>query len=161
MRALRTCKARYDRSKVKLDQIGELWIFSLAGTEHALGFVVGFNESHLLVWAACAAKVVQGLVINREVTDCGTIFRSHVSYGCTVSKTDIGKAWSVELYEFTNNAFLPKHLCNCQGKVCCCCAFSKAACELEADNFRSYEIQGLPKHTGFGFNTADTPTYHT
>ncbi|MNC34145.1 hypothetical protein D3C75_825650 [compost metagenome] len=44
----RSGKAWYNGSKIRLDQMGEFRIFCCTCTEHALCFVVSFNESDLL-----------------------------------------------------------------------------------------------------------------
>ncbi|MOA06786.1 hypothetical protein D3C78_1264470 [compost metagenome] len=41
-------KARYNGSKIQLDQVGEFRVFCCTCTEHALCFVISFNESDLL-----------------------------------------------------------------------------------------------------------------
>lgn len=117
LRTFRTGKARYDGSEVKLDHVAEYRIRRCVRAEHALRFIVSFDQCNLVLVAACASQVVQGFSVNREETDGCAVFRCHVRNGCAVGQADVGQTRAVELDELADNAFLAEHLRDGQRKV--------------------------------------------
>ena len=157
LRTLRTGQARHDRRQVQLDRVGEHRIRRIVGAEHALRFIVSFDQLDLLFIAAGEAQVVQRFVVDREEAHRCAVFRSHVGNGRTVGQADVAQAGAVELDEFADNAFFAQHLGNGQGQVGGRGAFCQLAGQLEADHFRRNEIQRLAQHAGFRLDAADAP----
>ena len=67
-------------------------------------------------------------------------------------------AFAEELDELADDACRSQLFGNGQNQVSCCCAWSKLAFELKADDFWQEHVDWLAKHGRFGFDTTNAPT---
>ena len=67
----------------------------------------------------CLIKVLEAHFIDRKEAHRGTILRTHVGDGCSVSNGELCHSGSKELHKFTNYTYLTQILCVCA----CVCVF--------------------------------------
>ena len=125
--------------------------------EEVLGLEVILERTALLLGAASGGEVVDGFGIDGEEPHRGAVFGCHVRYGRTVGEGECDSAFAVEFNKFPNHLGGPEELGDMEGKVGRGDAFTQAASEVHADNFRSQEIHGLAEHSRLGLNAAHAP----
>jgi len=158
LRALRAGDARNDRGEVELEVLGEVDAARLRDAEEALGLVVFADQLDVLLVAAGLAEVVQRLLVDREEAHRGAVFRGHVGdRGAVGQRKGLG-AFAVEFDELAHDLGLAEDLGEAEGEVGRGDAFAEAALELDADDLRGLEVDGLAEHAGFGFDAAHAPT---
>ena len=123
----------------------------------ALGLGIGLHQRQLVVFAAGQFHVSQGLVIHREETAGGTVFRGHIGDGGPVRHRHILETVAVEFHELAHDAFLAQHLGDRQHQVSGGDALTQLAGDLEAYDLGDQHRYRLTQHGGFRFNAAHAP----
>ena len=161
MRTFRASQCGFDFSEVELENLGVFQSWRSVGTEQALSLHVSFYEFYLFFRSASAAQVTQCFIVDGEVPHRRAILRSHVGDRSAVSQRHARDTRAKELDELANHTFFAKHFGDAKYQVRGCRAFRQLAVNFEADHFWHQHIKRLPEHSGFCFNTADTPTQNS
>lgn len=151
----------FDGAEVKVHDVTREIGVGLARGEHALSTEVLLDGLNGILVAAGEVEVLNGVLINREVSHSGTVFRSHVGNGGTISQRDVLDTRAEELDELADDTALSEHIDAGQDKIGGSGTLRKVTGELETDDFRKDHGDGLTQHHGFSLNTANTPTGNT
>ena len=161
LRAFRAGDAGHHVAQVEFEFSGEVELAAGGDAIHALGFEVIFHRSALFLAAACAAQVSDGFVVDAEEAHGGTVFGGHVGDGGAVGDRQADSAGAEEFDELTDDTEFAQHLGDMQDEVGGGDAFFEGAGEVDADDFRHEEGDGLAEHASFCLNAAYAPTDDT
>ena len=159
LRTLRAGDTGDDRADVEVDGLRVVDATGLRDAVEALSLVVFLHQLEVGLVAARLAEVVERLVVDREEAHRGAVFRGHVGdCGAVGERQGLG-AFAVELDELADDLRLAEDFREAEGEVGRRDAFAEAAGEVDADDFRSLEVDRLAEHTCFGFDTAHAPAH--
>ena len=105
-------------------------------SEEALSSKVLLDVVDLMIISACVGKILDGLVIDGEVTHGGTILWGHVGNSGSISEGEALTTGSEEFNELANDTSLSEHLDNGEYHISCSKCWVNSTSELEADNLR-------------------------
>ncbi len=160
LRALRSGKTRFDRGKVKTQQLG-IFRFGRTGVvKKSLLAGVRFDQRDLFVAAAGEFQVAQAFLVDRKNAASRSVLGSHVGDGGAIGEWQVLQAGAEVLDELADNTVLAQHLGDSKNKVGCSGAFPQAAGKLHADDERDQHGDGLSQHGGLGFDAAHAPAQH-
>lgn len=120
-----------------------------------------FNNLDLMGVTSSKVEVINSLSVDREVTHGSTVFRSHVSNGSSISKSDVFTARSEEFNKLSDDTTLSEHLSAGQNEISSGHVVSEFTGQTETNDFRQDHGDALSEHDSFGFDTTDTPTEDT
>lgn len=126
--------------------------------KHILLSKILLNKLNVTFVTASESHSLDSLAIDGEVAHGGTVFRSHVSDGSTVSKGESLGGGSEELNEFTNNTTFAEHLYASESQISGSCVLRELTDESESDNLGKDHGDCLTKHDSLGFNATNTPS---
>ena len=160
LRAFGTGDAGLNRCKVQLERVAVDRLGRVIGAEQPLGFAVGLGEPGLIPTVR-TFEIAQRFGIDREESDRGAVFGSHVRDGGAIRQRHAGQTRPEELDEFVDHALLAQHLRHGQHEIGGGDAIAQFAREFEAHDLRHQHVERLTEHDGFGLDAADTPADHT
>ena len=105
-------------------------------SEETLSSKVLLDIVDLVIISASVGKILDGLVIDGEVTHGGTILWGHVSNGSSISQGEALATGSKEFNELAYDTSLSKHLDYGEYHISCSECWVNSTSELEADNLR-------------------------
>ena len=160
LRALRSGERGLDIVQVQLQGVGEDRVGRLGRAPQALRLGVGFDERDALRRAARDGQVVDGFLVDGEVTAGGAVFRGHVADRGAVRDRHVVKAGAVELDELADHALLAQHLRHGEHEVGRGDALAQAPGHLEADDLGNQHRDRLAQHSRLRLDAADPPAEH-
>ena len=83
LRARGASKARDDRSKININHCGVSDLGGVLAPQH-VGLAILLNRLDEIFAAAREAHVIERVIVDREESDRGAVFRSHVGDRCTI-----------------------------------------------------------------------------
>ena len=150
--------AGFDGGEVEFDDGGEVErVLFLRDAEKALGAEVVLHQLDLFRGAAGAAKVGEGFRIDGEVAHGGAVFGSHVGDGGAVREGEAGGAGAEELDKLADDLVFTEKLGDGEGEVRGGGGGRELAREIEADDLRGEEGEGLAEHAGLRLDAANAP----
>ena len=108
--------------------------------------------------ASSSAKVGESFFVDWEIPHRGSVFRGHVGDGRAIGEGQFCGPWAIEFDEFTDDFVLPKDLGDGECEIGGGRAGRKFPREIESNDFRGQEGEGLTEHASLGLNSADAPT---
>ena len=157
LRALGPGNSRLHLGKIQLQGIGEHGIRRLIGAKNALLFGVRLHQCHQGFVASTEAQISQRLRVHWKEPHGRAIFRRHICNHRAVGKTQAAESGAVELYKFSNYAFLAQHLRNRKHQVGGRRAFGQSPVQLETHHFRNQHRKWLAQHGRLGLDAAHAP----
>ena len=157
LRPLRAGKARRHRAEVEAHHLGEVDLAGLRHAEHALRPEVAFEGGDLLLGAAGAAEIVDGLLVDREEAHRRAVLGRHVADRRAVGDGQARRALAEELDELADHLLAAQDLGDGEHQVGGGDAFLELAGHLEADHVGRQEVHRLAEHAGLGLDAADAP----
>lgn len=138
--------------------IGVVDVAFLWDAPQFLGAKVVFDGAAKFLAAAGAAEVVDGLVVDGEEAHGGAVFWGHIGDGGAVGEAEGLGSRAVEFHEFSNDTVGSENFGDAKGEIGRGDAFVEFAVEINADDFRDEEGDGLSEHACFGFDATHAPT---
>ena len=123
-----------------------------------LGGEVVSNRLYVLRISPGVAEVLKRFFIDGEKAHRRAIFGRHVGDRRSIGRVEICRPFAKIFNELPYHIGLPKHLGDTKHKVGGGGSLRKLAGEMNADDVGSQKVNGLPKHSGFGFDTANAPS---
>ena len=111
--------------------------------------------------SADKVKVLNSLVVNREVAHSCTVLGRHVSDRGSVGQGQACASWTKELNELANNATLTEHGRSSEDKISSSSTGRELASQLEANDLGEHHGNLLAKHDRLSFDSTDTPADDT
>ena len=158
LRALRAGDSGDDGREIEIEVHAVCDVALRWHAPQALRLVVVLERLAVLVAAARAAQVGDGLLVNREEAHRRAVFGRHVGDGRAIHDRERLRAGAVELHKFSDDLCLAEHLRDVQHHVRRGDALGHCAGEVHADDFRRQKIDRLPEHSGFRLDAADAPS---
>jgi len=132
------------------------WIFVV--DKHVVFSQVLFNELNFAFISSRESEIVQGLVVDWEVTHGSSVFWSHVRDGGSVSKREVLASWSKEFNELSYDTSLSEHLHASKDEISGSSVLWELSSKSESNDLWQDHRNGLAEHDRLSFNTSNTPT---
>ena len=123
----------------------------------AVFLAVGLDEPDPVLVTAGEAKVLERLVVDREVSARGAVLRRHVPERGAVGQRKVGEAVAEVLDELADDAGLAQDLSHRQDEVGGGCSLRQGTVQAEAHNLRYQHRDRLAQHGGLGLDPANAP----
>lgn len=133
--SLGSADAWLDGSEVQLHDVSAVGgVLLVVSPELVLSGVV-LDGLDLVLVSSGQLQVVDGLLIDGEVSHGGSVLGSHVGDGGSVSQAEVLETWSEELDEFSDDSSLSKLLSDGQDQIGGGDVLSETSVQLESNNF--------------------------
>jgi hypothetical protein len=130
-------------------------------SEETLSSVIGFDFFDSFWVSSSLLEEINGYFIDWEETSSGTIFRSHVCNGSSISEGETLDTRSKEFYEFSDDTSLSENLSDSKNEISCSSSLGEFASQFETNDFGENHRRAFAEHVRFSFNATNTPTENT
>jgi len=149
VRSLGTRERWLDAIELKVDDVSRVngvRLRSVVFDEHSLLTEIALDHLNVALISAGETEIVDGLLIDGEVSHGSSILRGHVGNGGSISKSQVLDTRSIELDELANNTSLSEHLDAGEDEIGGSGVFGQVTRESETDNLRKDHGDVLTEH---------------
>mmetsp|Transcript_3556 Transcript_3556/g.6059 ORF Transcript_3556/g.6059 Transcript_3556/m.6059 type:complete len:220 (+) Transcript_3556:1031-1690(+) len=118
---------------------------------------VFLDELNLGLVSSGEVEVVDGLLVDGEVSHGGAVLGSHVGNGGSVCEVQALNSGSEELDELADDSSLSEHLDAGEHEIGGGDVLGQGSLESESDDLGQNHGDGLTKHDGLGLDSSDSP----